>query len=179
MGIDFFEVFDVAMLMGRSFQPSDVGPAAAGVLVDRTFMARLFGGANPLGRRIRYMGRSREAGEGNVVLDRWYEIVGVVSDFPPHAAGGDPPLPRIYHAVPAEDVYPVAFAVRVRGSEPSQFSDRLRQIAARLDPALQLRNLSTAEEASRREQGIMRLIGVTLVAVVGSVVALSAAGTYA
>ena len=185
VSIDFFEAFDVPLLMGRSFQPSDVGPAAAGVLVNRTFMARLFGGANPLGRRIRYVGRSREAGEGNVVLDRWYEIVGVVSDVPPlrrresNAAGGDPPVPRIYHAVPAEDVYPVALAVRVRGSEPSQFSDRLRQIAARLDPALQLRNLFTAEEASRREQGLTRLIGVTLVTVVGSVVALSAAGIYA
>lgn len=55
----------------------------------------------------------------------------------------------------------------------------MRQIAARLDPALQLRNLSTAEEAARREQGLMRLIGVTLVAVIGSVVALSAAGIYA
>jgi putative ABC transport system permease protein len=114
-----------------------------------------------------------------VTLDRWYEIVGVVSDFPPHAAGGDPPVPRIYHAAAVEDVYPVVLAVRVRGSEPSQLSDRVRQIAARLDPSLQLRNLSTAEEAFRREQGLMRLIGVTLVAVVGSVVALSAAGIYA
>jgi putative ABC transport system permease protein len=132
-----------------------------------------------MGRRIRYAGRSLEAGEGNVVLDRWYEIVGVVSDFPPHAPGGDPPVPRIYHASPAGDVSPVVLAVRVRGSQPSQVSDRVRQVAAGLDPALQLRTLSSAEEAFRRDQGLMRLIGATLVAVVGSVVALSAAGIYA
>ena len=32
VGIDFFEAFDVPLLMGRSFQPSDVGPAAAASL---------------------------------------------------------------------------------------------------------------------------------------------------
>jgi hypothetical protein len=125
------------------------------------------------------VGRSREAGEGNVVLGRWYEIAGVVSDFPPHPAGGPPRDPRVYHAAAAGDVYPVALAVRVRGAGPAEYADRLRQIAARLDPALQLRNLSTAEEAIRREQGLMRLVGVTLAAVIGSVVALSAAGIYA
>jgi hypothetical protein len=48
-------------------------------------------------------------------LERWYEIVGVVTDFPPHAAGGDPPDPRLYHAAAAGDVYPVSLAVCVRG----------------------------------------------------------------
>jgi hypothetical protein len=105
--------------------------------------------------------------------------VGVVSDFPPRTAGGDPPDPRVYHAAASGDAYPVALAVRVRGPAPASFADRLRQIGARVDPALQLRNLSTADEAMRRERGLMRLIGFTLVAIIGSVVALSAAGIYA
>ena len=176
---DFFAAFDVPVLTGRSFQPGDAGPGGTGVLVDRTFVDRLLGGQNPLGRRIRYVGRSREAGEGNVVLQRSYEIVGVVSDFPPRTAGADLPEPRLYHAAGQTDVYPAVLAVRIRGAAPSGFSDRLRQVVASVDPALQLRNLSTAEEASRREQGLMRLIGTTLVAVIGSVVALSAAGIYA
>jgi putative ABC transport system permease protein len=164
--------------MGRPLGPGDSGHSGAGVLVDRTFVDQLFGGANPLGRRVRYVGRSREAGEGNMVLDRWYEIVGVVSDFPPHPAGGRP-QPRLYHAAAAGDVYPAVLAVRVRASAPATFSDRLRQITAGVNPALQLRDLSTAEDAVRREQGVMRLIGATLIAVIGSVVALSAAGIYA
>jgi hypothetical protein len=89
VSMDFFDAFEVPILMGRSFQPGDLGSAGGGVLVDRTFVDRLFGGQNPLGRRVRYVGRSREAGEDNMVLERWYEIVGVVSDFPPHAAGED------------------------------------------------------------------------------------------
>jgi predicted permease len=179
VAVNFFDAFEVPILMGRAFEPADIGAAGAGVLVDRTFVDRLFAGQNPLGRRIRYVGRSREAGEGNMVFDRWYEIVGVVSDFPPHAPGGEPPDPRLYHAAAADDAYPVGLAMRVRGAGPSTFADRVRTIAADLDPALQLRNLSTAEEAMRREQRLMRLIGATLVAVIGSVVALSAAGIYA
>jgi hypothetical protein len=53
------------------------------------------------------------------------------------------------------------------------------QISAAVDPNLQLRNISSAEDALRREQGIMRLIGLTLAVVMLSVVVLSAAGIYA
>jgi predicted permease len=176
---DFFAAFGVPLLTGRSFQPGDAGSEGAGVLVDRGFVDQLLGGQNPLGRRIRYVGRSREAGAGNVTLQRWYEIVGVVTDFPPHVTGGDPPTPRLYHAAAAEAVYPAHLAVRVRAAAPSEFADRLRHATTALDPALQLGDLSTAEEARRREQRLMRLIGTTLLAVIGSVVALSAAGIYA
>ena len=62
---DFFDAFDVPVLMGRGFQASDTdvdaGRAIQGVIVNRTFVDTLFGGGNPLGARIRYVGRSREA----------------------------------------------------------------------------------------------------------------------
>lgn len=177
VSLDYFDAFGVPVLTGRSLRAGDAG--GVGVLVDRTFVEQLLGGQNPLGRQIRYVGRSREAGEGNVTLQRSYEIVGVVNDFPPHAAGGGPAEPRIYHAAGEDDMYPAELAVRIRGAAPETFSSRLRQLAAGVDPALQPRSVSTAEQAMRREQGLMRLIGVTLVAVIGSVVALSAAGIYA
>ena len=179
VAVDFFDAIGVPVLMGRSFRAADADRAAAGVLVDRTFGEKLLGGQNPLGHRIRYVGRSREAGEGNMILERWYEIVGVVRDVSPRSVGPDLTEPRIYHAAAPGDSYPVSLAVRVRGAAPSDLSDDVRRIAARVDPALQLRNLTTAEEAVRREQGLMRLIGVTLLAVIASVAALSAAGIYA
>lgn len=179
VALDYFDAFDVRVLTGRLLQAGDDGAGATGVVVDRTFVDRLLGGSSALGRRFRYVGRSREAGEGNVLLGRWYEVVGVINDFPPNAARGAARPPRVYHAAPAEAVYPAAMAIRVRGAAPGTFADRLRQIGAAVDPALQLRNISTAEDARTREQGLMRLIGGTLIAVTLSVVVLSAAGIYA
>ena len=51
------------------------------MVVNRTFAQRIFGG-NALGRRIRYVGRSGDARPEDVEFARWYEIVGIVSDFP-------------------------------------------------------------------------------------------------
>lgn len=175
---DFFEVFEVPVLTGRGFEPYDTAPTADAVLVNRAFVERMFGTANPLGRRIKYVGRSREAGEGNVTLDRWYEIVGVVQNFPASVMRGDGSDARIYHAVAHGDLYPAAVAVRVRGMAPSGFAGRLREITAAVDPNLQLRNVTDADESRRREQAMMRLIGVTISAAMLSVVALSGAGIY-
>lgn len=52
---DFFEAFGVPVLMGRGFEPGDLQPDAPAVLVNRTLAERMFGGSNPLGRRLRYI----------------------------------------------------------------------------------------------------------------------------
>jgi predicted permease len=176
IAFDFFPAYDVPLLAGRALASRDADSA---VLVNRALVERIFAGASPLGRRMRYVGRSREAGEGNIVLGRWYEIAGVVPDFPPHAVYTDGSEPKVYHVARPGDVYPALMSIRVRGNDPSTFADRVRQVSADVDPTLQLRSLSTAAEVARREQGIMRLIGMTLVGVTLSVVVLSAAGIYA
>ena len=89
---------------------------------------------------------------------RWYEIVGIVSDFPTGVSPGmrDPTL-RLYHAVAAGQVQPVNMAIRVRGGTPSTFAGRLREIATAVDPDLHLRSILGLDEALRREQWIRRL----------------------
>jgi hypothetical protein len=179
IAVDFFDAFDVPVLMGRGFHAADAAPGAAGVVVNRTFVDAMFGGDSPLGRRVRYVGRSREAPKTDVELNRWYEIVGVVQDFPTARTLDQHRVSRLYHAAAPGDVYPPMLAVRVRGTAPSAFASRLREVSAAVDPTLQLRNVSSVEDAMKREQGVMRLIGVTLSAVILSVVVLSAAGIYA
>jgi putative ABC transport system permease protein len=133
IAVDYFDAYDVSVLMGRGFMSGDAGPGANRVLVSRSFADTFAGGANVLGRRVRYVGRSREAGQGNVVLDRWYEIVGVVPDFPPDIMSDPERAPRIYHPAAPQDVYPALLAVRVRGTAPSAFSDRVREISAAVE----------------------------------------------
>lgn len=186
--VNFFRALDVPILAGRGFEPADVAPAGAGpaeppeggaVVVNRTLAQRIFGG-DALGRRIRYVDRSKGAAPQSVESGRWYEIVGIVSDFP---AGVSPGMLesqlKLYHAVAAGQVQPVTMLIRVRGGPPSTFAGRLREIAAAVDPDLQVRNILTLDEALRREQWIRRVEAAVLAAVSLSVLMLSAAGICA
>jgi putative ABC transport system permease protein len=180
VAVNFFEVYEVPVIMGRSFMASDVDAVntTPGVLVNRALVDLLFDGANPLGTRIRYVGRSREANARDVVLDRWYEIVGVVPDFPTQLLDAERES-RVYHAAAFGDLYPVELAVRVRSRDPMAFANTFREISVAVDPNLQLRDIATAEIVLKREQGLMRLIGAAVIIVMISVVGLSAAGMYA
>ena len=179
LAVNFFPAFDVPLLLGRGFEPGDAVRGADRVLVNRAFVNRVFSGGNALGRRVRYVGRSREAGEHTGELGRWYEIVGVISDFPPYALHRDGSDARVYHAAAPGDVYPAMLAIRVRGIDPATFAPRLRELGARADTALQLKDISTADASIRREQGVMRLIGATLAGLTVSIILLAAAGIYA
>ena len=178
---NLFEAYEVPVLMGRNFMASDRDAANAtpAVLVNRALVDLVFGGANPLGARIRYVGRSREANARDVVLNRWYEIVGVVPEFPTLTSPDAEREGRVYHAATFGDVYPVELAVRLRSTDPMNFANTMRDIGAAVDPNLQLRDIATAEIVLKREQGFMRLIGVTVMLVMLSVVGLAAAGMYA
>ncbi len=179
---NFFSAFDVPVSIGRGLTAPDASADAAGatpgVLVSRGLVDQVFSGANPLGRRIKYVGRSREAPSGNVVLERWYEIVGVVPDFPAPGSFDDESEGRVYHAVAAGDLYPARLNVRVRTGDPAALADPLRDLSASIDPDAQLLDVSTAEIAFKQAQGMMRLIGVSLALVILSVILLSSAGIY-
>jgi putative ABC transport system permease protein len=173
----FFDAFDVPLLTGRGFTTADAGSDT--VIVNRTFADTLFPGASPLGRRVRYVGRSDDVAERNVVLDRWYEIVGVVPDFPVPESFDTSLEARVYHAATYGELHPAVMLVRARAGDPAALSGRLREISAAVDPNLQLHGLWTTGEGVRRERGMNRLIGVTIMLVMLSVVILSAAGIYA
>jgi putative ABC transport system permease protein len=179
---NFFSAFDVPVSIGRGLTASDASADAAGltpgVLVSHGLVDQVFSGANPLGRRIKYVGRSREAPSRNVVLERWYEIVGVVPDFPVPGSFDDESEGRVYHAVAAGDLYPALVHVRARTGDPAALADPLRDLSASIDPDVQLLDVSTAEIAFKQAQGMMRLIGVSLALVILSVILLSTAGIY-
>jgi putative ABC transport system permease protein len=176
VAIGFFEAFNVPVILGRGFTPADFGTDH--ILVNRTLADAVFGTVSPLGHRIKYVGRSREATEDAVPLDleRWHEIVGVVPDFPTNQI---PAEKRVYHAAALGDIYPARIAVRVRASDPATFSGALRDVSVAVNPNLQVRDITTAEILVRRDQGTFRIIGATVGMVMLSVLVLSAAGIYA
>ncbi len=182
--LNFFRTFEVPILAGRGFEAGDVPTASTDtdvptesgtVVVNQSLALRVFGG-DALGRRIRYVRKNRQESGS----ERWYEIVGVVSDFPTGVSPGmrDSPL-KVYHAVAAGQLRPAFLAVRLRGGSAATFGRRLSELSAAVDPDLQLRNVLGMDEALRREQWISRLQAAMFAAVTLSVLTLSSAGIYA
>ena len=174
VALNFFEAFDVPVILGRGFTSADLD--ADHVVISHTAARAIFGDTSPLGRRVKYVGRSRETEDDRLPLERWFEIIGVVPDFPVNEIESHR---RIYHPVTHGDLHPARVAVRVRGSDPTTFSDQLRQAGAAVHPNLQIRQVSTPAILVQREQGMFRMIGVTVGLVMLSVIVLSAAGIYA
>jgi len=186
--IKLFRTFNIPVLAGRGFESADIASASAGpedppesgaVVVNLPFAQRIFGG-NALGRHIRYVDRNTGAALRNAEAGRWYEIVGIVPDFP---TGVSPAMRgsslKVYHAVAAGQVQPAAIAIRVRGGAATTFTRRLQEIAAAVDPDLHVRNIRGLDEHLRSEQWISRLQAGVAAAVTLSVLMLSSAGIYA
>ena len=175
---DYFDVMAAPVTMGRGFHAGDLEENAVAVVVNESFVRLVLGGRNPIGRRIRYVGKEEwESIRTPAERGPWYEVVGVVPDLG-MAKESDPKVAGIYHPVAAGEVYPAQVAVRVRGSTEA-FIPQLRAAAAAIDPTLRLYDVEPLLRAKEAElEGLsfwFRLFAtVSVIALV-----LSLAGIYA
>jgi len=166
---DFFEVFDVSALAGRTFDGRDVGAASTAV-VDQTFVRQVIGDGTAIGRRVRPVPVPGSDGGA------WYEIVGIVPDRPANTSQG-----RLY--VPAQPgargaVTPIHLALHA-GPAPAAMARRLQEIGTNLDPTLRLETVRRLDEVYGETQMSSNLTSYALAIVTLSVLVLSAAGLYA
>ena len=173
VAVDYFDVFGAPILSGRGFDSEDLVSGARVVVVDQPFVNRVLGGANPLGRLVRYVAIERSGPVGPE--SPWYEIVGVVGGLGienGYGRGG------VYHPLARGSGYPTNIVVHLAaGSE--DFASRLRTLAMEVDPTLRVENLMPLDGVPRAEAGLyawgVSAIGlVTLLALM-----LSMAGIYA
>ncbi|MHB1168012.1 MAG: ABC transporter permease [Longimicrobiales bacterium] len=137
VALDYPQGMGVEIVKGRDFHSGDLESDARAVLVNESFVRRILGGRNPIGRRIRYMFYEERRGEPYVVEEQpWYEIVGVVPDLAmaPHR---DTKSAGIYHPTTAAATYPLYLAVRASG-DPAALAPVMRATATAVDPALRL-----------------------------------------
>jgi hypothetical protein len=169
-----FDTYDVPILAGRKFTAGDVGPASV-VVVNRSFAEMYLQDANPLGLRFRYA-----AEEANPGPNQWFQIIGVVRDFPAFPPNltrdGEP---TIYHPAAVGNIYPVTLSVRLAGTVPAGFINRVREIGAEVDPALQLRGVEPLVDRYAGGRAAWRWLAWAIGLVTVSVLLLSAAGIYA
>jgi putative ABC transport system permease protein len=129
---DFFEAIRVRASVGRLLHATDVEAESPPVVVNRAFVDEILGGANALGRHVRYTtGPDAEPAP-------WREIVGVVEDLVLNPTHPDRVEPQLYAPLDrAEAVRGVFLVVRVPG-ETRAFVAELRRITTAVDPTLAL-----------------------------------------
>lgn len=174
VGPSFFETMQMSLLAGRGFEAGDHGPTSTAVIVNQTLAHELLAGTHALGGHLRYLPSRAEIESGvsaNAVP--WYEIVGVVEDRPANGTGG-----TLYHPL-GEPLDPPLAMVVSSGPTAGELGRRLRELAAGLDPDLELEAIQTLAEVYRRHQVANNVGAWSLAAVTLSVLLLSAAGLYA
>jgi predicted permease len=138
----YFEVMKAPVLAGRGFSAADLGPDARVVIVDQGFIRRTLQGRNAVGRRVRFSPR----GEWSEDESRpWYQVVGVVKELGmAHPANSRLPAGVYLPGTPGRDGS--LFMVLHAHGDPLALGTRVREIAARVDPALRLSDLQRLDE---------------------------------
>jgi predicted permease len=176
--LNFFRLFDVELLAGRSFGAGDRGENAAdAVIVNRAFVGRVLGGGDALGRRVRYVSQNARK-PGDPQPERWYEIVGVVENIDANPFASNLVDPCVYHPLKNVEGTRVGLAIRVAGIDQGSLARRIGQIAAGVDSGLEVEVDSLAE----RYRFLRTALSIAAAAIgigVLSVLLLSAAGVYA
>jgi putative ABC transport system permease protein len=172
VGVDAFDTYGVEILGGRDFAAADVG--TANVIVNRSFVDMYLQEPNALGLLFRYDDKSPNAAHV------WYQIVGVVRDFPAFPINFQRDVePTIYHPAGVGDINRVLLSVRFAGAVPPTFIKRFRDIGAEVDPALQLTSVGVMADLYDTLRVALRSLAWAAALVTASVLLLSAAGIYA
>jgi predicted permease len=169
----FFEMYRVPTLIGRGFARGDVAAEPDAVIVNRNFADTIAPGGRVLGHRFRYVRAMDGEWPGGPEADRWYEVVGVVGNLP---VTTDAPV--AYHPAGQGQINPAHLQLRLNGG-PAGLAERLRDVAASVDPALHVDQVRTLAEIYRDHRFGDNLGAITIGAVTASVLLLSAAGLYA
>jgi putative ABC transport system permease protein len=124
----YFDTFGTSVITGRDFSPIEYENGRV-LIVNESFVRYAFKDRNVIGQRIRITAGEIDALAG----DDWYEIVGVVKDF-----GWQLPRPWEQAAMyrPRLPLDLGNLVMRVR--DPDAFAQRLRQVAADVDPTIRL-----------------------------------------
>jgi putative ABC transport system permease protein len=178
VSVDLFDTYGVEIVAGRAFTTGDLGGARA-VVVNRTFVQEYLQDGSALGLRFRYP-RAQSAQPAAEGAHEWYQIVGVVRDFPSFSlAPGSDGEPTVYHPVAPGDIHPLVLSVRFHGTIPAGVTERVRAIGAEVDPALQLRRVVPLAAFYDQQRSFWHYLAWVIGFVTASVLLLSGAGIYA
>jgi putative ABC transport system permease protein len=145
---EYFRVLQAPPVLGREFREPDGGDGARSVLVNRSFAAAFWRGADPIGQRLRLVKKEPQP---------WLTVVGLVPDLsedPNHPTHD----PMIYLPLRAAPRFFMHLLLRTRVA-PAALADAVRGEVQSLDPDLPVQDVFTLEDFLSRRTLPMRLYG--------------------
>ena len=177
VGPKYFETFGVPLVAGRGFHDGDRASPARTVLVNENFARLYLGGENPVGKRLRFTSARPSEVEANPGTEPWLEIVGMVRDIGMQPTDrGEAPF--IFRAATLATARPVVMGIRMTG-DPAALAQRVRAIAADVDPALRLGDVRSLEDLAWEQDAPAAVAASTIAGIVVLGLCLSAAGIFA
>jgi predicted permease len=172
----FFTTSGIEIVRGRGLTDTDGRPGAEVLVVDQRFAAQVFGGEDPIGRRIRFAARNPAP---NAPAPVWRTIVGIsrtVDNLP--QPGDTRPAGALY--VPYRQDPPNGGALLIRSRvDPGAMMNAVRREVAAVDPDQPVFTVQTLEQMMAQATWPFRIFG-TLFAVFALIaLVLSAVGLYA
>lgn len=167
--VGFFEALERPILAGRGFNGSDVTADRSTVIVNSTFVDRILGGRNPIGRRLRFATPGDEA--------PWLEIVGVVGHLGINTVNSEGDNGVYVPAAPGE-IFPLRLALHLV-DDPASFAPRVREIVDEVDPTMVLAPPVVLSSIYQGDWYLMLAMTVGLAFFVGILVTLAASGIFA
>lgn len=165
---EYFATMGIRLVAGRDFTAADDPDAKpAKVMVNQAFVRRFFPNIDPLGQGF-------GAGPPQRVVNRMFEIIGVVSDAK-YRSMREPMMPAVYQF--SRDFDSFVLHVRTRG-RPESIIQPVRQALTALDPAVPFVEISTLAEEVNASTASERLTA-ALASIFGIIAALlTAVGLY-
>jgi hypothetical protein len=139
----YFTVLQAPIIEGRAFTSGDLSPDARVVIVDQGFADLVMPGRNVIGQRVR-IGTSVEV-DSNWAELPWYEIVGVVKELGMAFALERSRTAGVYLPIVPGSRTTLNILVRGRG-DPLAISPRVRDLAAAVDPALRIEQITRIDQ---------------------------------
>ncbi len=173
VGAGFFPLLDARLVLGRGFDAHELAGRGTVAIVNAPFAQRMFGGAHPIGRRVRIV----TAGTGGAPdsAGPWLEVVGVAPDLGLNP--GDPArADGVY--VPLAPTNVVRIAIRT-DADPRTLVPALHRFALGLPQRVEVQwSLPLAAQLAQ-PVALFRGFGVGLTAVGAIALLLASAGLYA
>ncbi|HEY3738377.1 MAG TPA: ABC transporter permease [Bryobacteraceae bacterium] len=146
----YFEIFGIPRLIGRTFTPRDDSSAPKVAILNETAARFYFGNASPIGKKVRFANYPTH--------DLVYEIIGVVKDTK-HDSVRDQTSRYIYLPIPqyVERLNRLVLAVRCAGVA-SVFASPVRHEIQSVSSTLVTDNVTTVENQVRQSLTSERLV---------------------
>ncbi|HEX4438665.1 MAG TPA: ABC transporter permease [Thermoanaerobaculia bacterium] len=165
---DYLRAMGIPLLRGRGIVERDRADSEPVLLVSRSATLAFWGGADPIGSRVRV---------GDPDSGPWRTVVGVVGDVR-HFDAASPSRPQMYLPQSQATDSLLVLVVRSPGASTATLADAVRAAVRELDPTVPIYDVATTRELVDRSAAPRRFVMKLLAAFAAAALLLAALGIY-